>query len=127
VLQRLIETRGTPARLVTDNGPEFISRALDAWAYAHGIELSARPSRPGVWTTMPFGPTTLVTILEKHDIGSQTSPRAGPPRGPISSSGRTPSSGLAEVYGSADAQAKFVQDFVAAWTKVMNLDRFDLA
>ena len=34
---------------------------------------------------------------------------------------------LAEVYGSADAQEKFVQDFVAAWTKVMNLDRFDLA
>jgi catalase-peroxidase len=34
---------------------------------------------------------------------------------------------LAEVYASADAQAKFVQDFVAAWTKVMNLDRFDLA
>jgi catalase-peroxidase len=34
---------------------------------------------------------------------------------------------LAEVYGSADAQAKFVTDFVAAWTKVMDLDRFDLA
>ncbi|MFY9988426.1 MAG: catalase/peroxidase HPI [Chthoniobacterales bacterium] len=34
---------------------------------------------------------------------------------------------LAEVYGSGDAQQKFVQDFVAAWTKVMNLDRFDLA
>ncbi|WP_247423466.1 catalase/peroxidase HPI [Ralstonia pseudosolanacearum] len=34
---------------------------------------------------------------------------------------------LAEVYGSADAQAKFVRDFVAAWDKVMNLDRFDLA
>jgi catalase-peroxidase len=34
---------------------------------------------------------------------------------------------LAEVYGSADGQKKFVQDFVAAWTKVMNLDRFDLA
>ena len=33
---------------------------------------------------------------------------------------------LAEVYGSSDAQKKFVQDFVAAWTKVMNLDRFDL-
>jgi catalase-peroxidase len=33
---------------------------------------------------------------------------------------------LAEVYGSADAQPKFVHDFVAAWTKVMNLDRFDL-
>lgn len=34
---------------------------------------------------------------------------------------------LAEVYGSADAQDKFVNDFVEAWTKVMNLDRFDLA
>jgi catalase-peroxidase len=33
---------------------------------------------------------------------------------------------LAEVYGSADAKLKFVQDFVAAWTKVMNQDRFDL-
>jgi len=33
---------------------------------------------------------------------------------------------LAEVYGAADAQSKFVTDFVAAWTKVMNLDRFDL-
>jgi catalase-peroxidase len=34
---------------------------------------------------------------------------------------------VAEVYGSADAEEKFVHDFVAAWDKVMNLDRFDLA
>ncbi|RDW69804.1 catalase-peroxidase [Coleophoma cylindrospora] len=34
---------------------------------------------------------------------------------------------IAEVYGSYDGQEKFVKDFVAAWTKVMNLDRFDLA
>jgi catalase-peroxidase len=34
---------------------------------------------------------------------------------------------LAEVYASADGKQKFVQDFVAAWVKVMNLDRFDLA
>lgn len=34
---------------------------------------------------------------------------------------------IAEVYGCADGQEKFVKDFVAAWTKVMNLDRFDLA
>ena len=33
---------------------------------------------------------------------------------------------LAEVYASSDAQTKFVHDFVSAWTKVMNLDRFDL-
>jgi catalase-peroxidase len=34
---------------------------------------------------------------------------------------------LSEVYASADAREKFVHDFVAAWNKVMNLDRFDLA
>ena len=34
---------------------------------------------------------------------------------------------LAEVYGCADAKERFVRDFVAAWNKVMNLDRFDLA
>ena len=34
---------------------------------------------------------------------------------------------LAEVYACADSQEKFVKDFVAAWTKVMNLDRFDIA
>ncbi|CAM3947203.1 catalase/peroxidase HPI [Flavobacterium sinopsychrotolerans] len=33
---------------------------------------------------------------------------------------------IAEVYGCTDAQEKFVKDFIAAWTKVMNLDRFDL-
>ena len=33
---------------------------------------------------------------------------------------------LAEVYGSTDAQVKFVHDFVAAWDKVMSLDRFDV-
>jgi len=33
---------------------------------------------------------------------------------------------LAEVYGAADTKEKFVKDFVAAWTKVMELDRFDL-
>ena len=33
---------------------------------------------------------------------------------------------LAEVYATSDAQAKFVRDFVAAWAKVMELDRFDL-
>ena len=34
---------------------------------------------------------------------------------------------LAEVYASADSKEKFVKDFVAAWNKVMNADRFDLA
>jgi len=34
---------------------------------------------------------------------------------------------VAEVYGCEDSREKFLQDFVAAWNKVMNLDRFDLA
>jgi catalase-peroxidase len=34
---------------------------------------------------------------------------------------------LAEVYACNDSQQKFVRDFVAAWNKVMNLDRYDLA
>src|SRR5262249_12860363 len=34
---------------------------------------------------------------------------------------------IAEVYGSTDAKEKFAKDFAKAWTKVMNLDRFDLA
>jgi catalase-peroxidase len=33
---------------------------------------------------------------------------------------------LAEVYASADGKEKLVKDFIAAWVKVMNLDRFDL-
>ncbi|MFT6320066.1 MAG: catalase-peroxidase [Granulosicoccus sp.] len=33
---------------------------------------------------------------------------------------------IAEVYGYADGQVKFIKDFVATWNKVMNLDRFDL-
>jgi len=34
---------------------------------------------------------------------------------------------IAEVYACEDSQEKFVRDFIAAWNKVMNLDRFDLA
>jgi len=37
VLDRLAETVGLPEILVMDNGPEFSGRALDTWAYAHGV------------------------------------------------------------------------------------------
>ena len=54
--------------------------------------------------------------------------RGGRPAASTCSSAPTPNSrALAEVYATDDAKAKFVHDFAAAWTKVMNLDRFDLA
>lgn len=47
ILDRLLETRGKPLTLVSDNGPEFASRALDAWAYRRGVELRfIRPGKP---------------------------------------------------------------------------------
>jgi putative transposase len=47
VLAQLAEAHGTPARIMLDNGPEFTSKALDAWAYAHQVELTfSRPGKP---------------------------------------------------------------------------------
>ena len=47
VLERLQATIGLPRRIVMDNGPEFAGRALDSWAYAHGVELRfIRPGKP---------------------------------------------------------------------------------
>ena len=47
VLERLRGTIGAPRRLAIDNGPEFISKALDAWAYRNGVQLEfSRPGKP---------------------------------------------------------------------------------
>jgi putative transposase len=47
VLERLKRTTGIPARIAIDNGPEFISKALDAWAYQNGVQLEfSRPGKP---------------------------------------------------------------------------------
>ena len=47
VLDRLAETRGVPDCIVIDNGPEFAGKALDAWAYRHGVNLHfIRPGKP---------------------------------------------------------------------------------
>jgi putative transposase len=47
VLERLKRTAGTPERIAIDNGPEFISKALDAWAYQNGVQLEfSRPGKP---------------------------------------------------------------------------------
>ena len=47
VLERLRSSRGLPQRITVDNGPEFRSKALDAWAHQHGVQLQfSRPGKP---------------------------------------------------------------------------------
>ncbi|MCX5308294.1 catalase/peroxidase HPI [Streptomyces sp. NBC_00160] len=98
----------------------------------------------GVLTTTPGSLTNdfFVNLLDLGTTWSATSEDANAFEGRDSATGRVRWTGsradlvfgsnaelraLAEVYASDDAKEKFVKDFVAAWDKVMNLDRFDLA
>jgi len=101
-------------------------------------------SQHGVFTTRPEALTNdfFVNLLDMRTEWKATSKDADAFEGRDRKTGKVKWTGtrvdlafgsnsqlraLAEVYGSADAQKKFVDDFVAAWNKVMNLDRFDLA
>lgn len=98
----------------------------------------------GVFTTTPGALTNdfFVNLLDLGTTWSATSEDGTAFEGRDSATGRAKWTGtradlvfgsnselraLAEVYASDDAKEKFVKDFVAAWDKVMNLDRFDLA
>jgi len=98
----------------------------------------------GVFTSTPESLTNdfFVTLLDPGTTWQATSEDAGTFQGRDRVTGELKGTGsrvdlvfgsnselraLAEVYASDDAQEKFVRDFVAAWDKVMNLDRFDLA
>jgi catalase-peroxidase len=127
------------AQLLTLTGPEMTVlvgglRVLGA---------NAGKSTHGVFTTRPETLTNdfFVNLL---DMGVQWHPVAGSENayeGRDRKTNKTKWTGtradlifgshsqlraFAEVYGSSDAKDKFVKDFVAAWTKVMNLDRFDI-
>ncbi|ABS55477.1 catalase/peroxidase HPI [Methanoregula boonei 6A8] len=98
----------------------------------------------GVFTTLP-GALTNDFFTHLLDMGTEWKPVAGNPdvfEGSDRKTGEPKWTGtrvdlifganaqlraIAEVYASADGEEKFAQDFVAAWAKVMNLDRFDLA
>jgi catalase-peroxidase len=72
-----------------------------------------------------WGTTADENVFEGHDRATGE-PRWTATRVDLVFGANSELRALAEVYGSADAHAKFVADFVAAWSKVMNADRFDL-
>jgi catalase-peroxidase len=128
------------ANLLTLTAPEMTVligglRALDA---------NAGRSKHGVFTQRPGTLTNdfFVNLLDMNTRWQKSATDAGVLEGRDRATGQLKWTGtvvdlvfgsnsqlraLAEVYASSDAQSVFVQDFVAAWAKVMNLDRFDLA
>lgn len=109
-------------------------RALDA--NEGGSKLGVLSSRPGVLTNDFF-----VNLLDMSTRWSKASADGGVYEGQDRKSGKlkwkasavdlvfgssSELRAVSEVYAADDGQAKFVQDFVKAWTKVMNLDRYDL-
>jgi catalase-peroxidase len=137
------ETLIDKAQLLTLTAPEMT--VLVGGLRALGVTSNAAPGqgKPGVLTKRPetLSNDFFVNLL---DMGTKWQPSAttGMLEGRDRKSGELKWTGttadlvfgsnaqlraLAEVYASGDAQQDFVRDFVAAWVKVMNLDRFDLA
>jgi catalase-peroxidase len=101
-------------------------------------------SRHGVFTSRPetLSNDFFVHLLDMNTVWQKSATAAGILEGHERSTGQLVATAtvvdlvfgsnsqlraLAEVYASSDAHAAFVSDFIAVWTKVMNLDRFDLA
>lgn len=107
------------------------------------LETNFDHSKHGVFTDRPGALTNdfFLNLLDMGTAWSPTSENGGVYQGVDTKTGHVKWTGtrvdlvfgsnselraLAEVYGCADSHEKFVRDFVAAWSKVMNLDRFDL-
>ncbi|MFP3592437.1 catalase/peroxidase HPI [Chryseobacterium sp. SIMBA_038] len=127
------------AQLLTLTAPELTvliggMRALDT--NFDGSKNGVFTQRPGVLTNDFFVNlldmrTQWKAISEDNELYMGTDRSTGQPKWTASRADLVFGSNselraLAEVYASADAQEKFVRDFVATWTKIMNLDRFDL-
>ena len=101
---------GSPTGVLTDS-PGVLSNDFFVNLLDIGTTWKSDPSDSGTYTAhAPDGSVKWTGSRVDLVFGSNSELRA-----------------LAEVYASEDAGEKFVADFVAAWTKVMNLDRFDLA
>lgn len=125
------------AQLLTLTAPEMT--ALVGGLRVLGANSGA--SKHGVFTDKP-GVLSTDFFVNLLDMGTEWKPAGGVYEGRDRKTGKTRWTAtradlafgsnsvlraLAEVYASTDAKERFVKDFVAAWTKVMNLDRFDLA
>lgn len=127
------------AQLLTLSAPELtvlVGGLRVLGANAGGTKHGVFTQRPGTLSNDFFvhlldmrtawQPTATAGVLEGRDRASGAAKWTGTVVDLVFGS-NSQLRAIAEVYGSADAQTKFVQDFVAAWTKVMNLDRFDIA
>ncbi|AZA51980.1 catalase/peroxidase HPI [Chryseobacterium sp. G0201] len=127
------------AQLLTITAPELTvliggMRALDT--NFDGSKNGIFTQRPGVLTNDFFVNlldmrTQWKAISEDNELYMGTDRSTGQPkwtatRADLVFGSNSELRALAEVYASSDAQEKFVRDFVATWTKIMNLDRFDL-
>ncbi|MFO7738842.1 MAG: catalase/peroxidase HPI [Desulfatiglandaceae bacterium] len=137
----------SPEELLLDRAQLLTLTAPEMTVLVGGIRvLNANhgQSRHGVFTERPEALTNdfFVNLLDMRTDWSPTAEDEDVFEGRNYESGETKWTGtrvdlifgsnsqlraLAEVYACEDAQEKFVQDFIAAWDKVMNLDRFDLA
>ncbi|MBD2703291.1 catalase/peroxidase HPI [Spirosoma sp. BT702] len=128
------------AQLLTLTAPELavlIGGLRVLGANYNGSKNGVFTHRPGVLTNDFFvnllDMSTIWKSAEKHnEIFEGSDRKTGAPkwtgtRADLVFGSNSELRAIAEVYASSDAQAKFVKDFVAAWAKVTNLDRFDLA
>ncbi len=133
------------AELLVDKAQLMTLTAPEMTVLVAGLRvLEAGPSRHGVFTQRPgtLSNDFFVHLLDMNTRWKKSTGAEGVLDGSDATTGELKWTGtvvdlvfgsnsqlraLAEVYASSDAQQTFVQHFVAAWTKVMNLDRFDLA
>jgi catalase-peroxidase len=135
---------GSAAELLVDKAQLLTLTAPEMTVLVGGLRaLNVSQSAHGVFTTRPetlsndffvnlldmrtkWQPSTTAGVLEGRDRATNELKWTGTVVDLVFGS-NSQLRALAEVYASSDAPQKFVRDFVAAWTKVMNLDRFDLA
>jgi catalase-peroxidase len=133
--------------LLVDRANQLTLSAPEMTALIGGLRVlgaNTGQSSAGVFTTKPGSLTNdfFVNLLDTGTVWMPTSPDSTAFEGRDAATGEVKWTGsrvdlvfgsnselraVAEVYACDDAREKFVHDFVAAWVKVMNLDRFDLA